>query len=573
VANRREESRLDEAVRYFTAAAALRPRDPLVLVNLGGTLALQSKWAAADAVLHEAIKLRPTHARAHVTLGNNLFSQKKYDAALEEIDVAIRLQPDYAFAHVSLGQVLQFKGQTNDAIAAYEKATKLQPRLRPGLAAGAYNNLGLLYERKGLPDKAIDAFEKAIKYGPEVALPYEHLGRLLFLQLGPDRVSLPGAGDRAIAVFRNAVLLDSKLEKSHYLLGSLLDFQNQHKDAAAAFRGAIRARPNFAEAHYSLGCVYHRNLGKLDAAADALREAIRHKPGFAEAYNELGSVYCDLGKLEAAADAFQKAIRHRDKYAQAHYNLGTVFSRQGHHARAAVAYRRAIDIQSNYASGHKNLGSALMSLGKFEQAAAAYRNYIKYGQKGDGPFLLRKALRAVELNGKLPAVRKGEVEASAEERVELAQICMAREVFGAAARLSEEAFAAQPGLAADLNRGYRYAAAGAAALAAAGRGKDQPPLDDQARVRWRQQAVAWLRADLAAWTKCLDKNTPADRAAVQRQMEHWQKNADLAGIREEVAIANLPRAEREACRKLWTDVAGLSKRMKPVAKEVPPDKH
>src|SRR5262249_27811591 len=77
VANRREESRLDEAVRYFSAAAALRPRDPLVLVNLGGTLALQSKWAAADAVLHEAIKLRPTHARAHVTLGNNLFSQKK----------------------------------------------------------------------------------------------------------------------------------------------------------------------------------------------------------------------------------------------------------------------------------------------------------------------------------------------------------------------------------------------------------------------------------------------------------------------------------------------------------------
>jgi serine/threonine protein kinase/Tfp pilus assembly protein PilF len=573
VANRREEARLDEAVRCFTAAAALRPRDALVLVNLGGTLALQNKWAEADAVLHEAIELRPNHARAHVTLGNSLFSQKKYDAALEEINVGLRLQPDYAFAQLSRAQALQFKGETDAAIAAYEHTIKHQPKLQPGLATGAYNNLGLLYERKGLRDKAIGAFEKATNYGPKVALPHEHLGRLLFLQLGPDRVSIPGASDRAIRVLRQAVVLDPKLEKSHALLGSLLDFQNRHKEAADAFRGAIRARPNFAEAHYMLGTVYHRNPEKLDAAADALREAIHHKPGFAEAYNELGNVYCDLGKLDAAADAFQKAIRHRPKYAQAHYNLGTVFSRRDQFAQAAAAYRQAIDIQSNYASAHKNLGLALMSLGKFEEAATAYRKYINYGPKGKGHDLLDQALRAVELDRKLPAVLKREVEpAGPEERVELAQICAAKELFGAAARFSEEAFAAQPDLAADLNRGYRYAAAGAAALAAAGRGKDQPPLDDQIRTRWRKQAVAWLRADLAAWTKRLDKNTPADRAAVLRQMERWQRDADLAAIREEVAVANLPRAEGEACRKLWTGVAELLKRVKPVAKEVPPDK-
>jgi tetratricopeptide (TPR) repeat protein len=560
LAGSRQEPQLDEAVRYFTAAAALRPHDPVVLVNLGGALAAQGRWAEATAVLRETIDLRPGSIRAHVTLGNALFMQRRYDEALKEINVAIRLQPDYAFAQLSRAQALQFKGETDAAIAAYEKTIKGLPRR---FAAGAYNNLGLQYEHKGRREEAIAAFEKAIQFDPKFALPYEHLGRLLFLQLGRDRISIPGASDRAIAAFRKAVLLDPKLEKSHFLLGTLLDFQKRYEEAAAAFRKAIRFKPDFANAHYSLGRVYHRNLGKLDAAADALREAVRHKPDFANAHQELGNVYIDQGKLDAAADAFQKAIHHRPQFAQAHYNLGTIFSRQGRLAQAAAAYRQAIATKPDHALAHKNLGTALLLLGKFEEATAAYRKYIEYRPEGDGHDLLAAALRFVELDRKLPAVLKGEVEsAGGQEQIELAQVCTAKGLFAAAARLSKEAFAAQPGLATDQEFGYRFGAARVAALAAAGRGNDQPPLDDRARARWRQQAVAWLRADLATWTKRLDKGTPADRAAVRQEMEHWQRTADLAGLRDAVAVTNLPRAEGDACRKLWADVNGLLARVK-----------
>jgi hypothetical protein len=37
----------------------------------------------------------------------------------------------------------------------------------------------------------------------------------------------------------------------------------------------------------------------------------------------------------------------------------------------------------------------------------------------------------------------------------------------------------------------------------------------------------------------------------------WQADPDLAGLREEAALARLPEAEREACRKLWADVADV----------------
>jgi hypothetical protein len=50
-----------------------------------------------------------------------------------------------------------------------------------------------------------------------------------------------------------------------------------------------------------------------------------------------------------------------------------------------------------------------------------------------------------------------------------------------------------------------YNAACAAALAAAGKGKEEPPPDEMVKARWRKQAIAWLKADLAAWAKVVEK--------------------------------------------------------------------
>jgi hypothetical protein len=41
---------------------------------------------------------------------------------------------------------------------------------------------------------------------------------------------------------------------------------------------------------------------------------------------------------------------------------------------------------------------------------------------------------------------------------------------------------------------------------------------------------------------------------VRQRLEHWQKDADLAGLRDAEALAKLPEVEREAWRSFWTDV-------------------
>jgi hypothetical protein len=114
-------------------------------------------------------------------------------------------------------------------------------------------------------------------------------------------------------------------------------------------------------------------------------------------------------------------------------------------------------------------------------------------------------------------------------------------------------------LAEDLSTGNRYNAARAACLSAAGQGKDSAKLDDKVRAHWRQQAVAWLSGDLALWAKQLAGAKLQARATVQQTLSHWQKDANLAVIREAAALAKLPAEERAACQKLWVDVAALLK--------------
>ena len=120
--------------------------------------------------------------------------------------------------------------------------------------------------------------------------------------------------------------------------------------------------------------------------------------------------------------------------------------------------------------------------------------------------------RLVELDRKLPAILAGRAKPSdAAETLSLAGLCYNKKLHGTSARFWSEAFQAQPKLVEDMQVQNRYNAACAAALAGAGQGKDDPPLDESAKTRWRKQAMDWLSADLAAWSKILDTGPPQAR--------------------------------------------------------------
>jgi tetratricopeptide (TPR) repeat protein len=390
--------------------------------------------------------------------------------------------------------------------------------------AQAHNNLGNVLKDKGQVEEAMTHYRLAIQLDPKDAKAHTNLGLAL-----ADK----GQVEEAIQHYLKAIALDPKDATTHFNLGNALKAKGQVDDAIACYRQAIALDPKDAQAHFNLGNTLYAK-GKVDDAIACYRQAI-------------------------ALDA---------KLSQAHTNLGNALSAKGQVEEAIQHYRRAIALNPKDAQAHGALGQALLKQGRFAQARAATRRCLallppNHPLRKLGTQQLRSCERWLAVEDKLPAILQGKAKpADTPERLALAQLCQQyKQFYAASSRFYAEAFTDQPRLAQDLRAPHRHNAACAATLAAAGQGKDADTLTDKERATLRKQALDWLRADLAAWTNVLDKGPLKDRPQVQRTLRHWEKDPDLASLRDKTSLARLPEAERQAWAQFWADVAALLRRV------------
>jgi len=235
----------------------------------------------------------------------------------------------------------------------------------------------------------------------------------------------------------------------------------------------------------------------LREATDSYREAVRLEPQSADYHGRFGLALAEANQREQAIKELMESIRLDTNQSQVHYNLGFVLERKEEWDLAIDAYQEAIRLNPDYARAHCNLGNALRAKGRFREALAAVRRGHELGQKQrDWPFpsadWVRQAERLVALDDQLPAALRGQVKLDARGMLEFASLCSTKKLHAAAARFYQDAFAAEPRLADNLQPGHRYNAACAAVLAAAGDCEDSVNLDESARARWRKQALKWL---------------------------------------------------------------------------------
>jgi serine/threonine-protein kinase len=581
-----DRGKVEEAIACFEKAIVLDPKYALAHTNLGKALRDKGRIDEAIACLRKAIALDPKLAEAHYTLGKALDDKGRVDEAIDCLRKAIELDPKLADAHLDLGAILcDVKRDYDGAMACFKKAIALDPK-----SAAAHNNMGTALKGKGEMEQAVACWRKAIELDPKDALAHCNLGAALdekgqldeaitclrtAIRLDPKHVKAHGnlgkalshkdLVDEAITCYRKAIVLDPKHADSYFNLGNLLDGKDQVDEAIACWRKAIELDPKHAAAHCNLGITLARR-GHIDLAIASFRKAIEANPKLPETHRNLGTALAGKGQVDDAIACYQKAIALDPKHARDHYHLGHVLRENGRWDEAVACYQKAIAIDAKYAEAHCNLGSVLEAQGRFAESLAAYQRGHELGTKQPGwrypsARWVRQAAAKAALEAKLPAFLKGEFQPNGStERLALARVCQAKKLNHAAARLYLDLFAAEPKLADDLGAAHRYRAACAALLAAAGQGKDAGKLDDKEKARLRKQALDWLRADLALRTKQLESGQPAERAAVQRALRHWQKDSDLAGLRDKTAQAKLPADEQKACTQLWADVAALLKK-------------
>jgi Flp pilus assembly protein TadD len=131
--HRGQAPRLEEAIRYYTAARALRGRSPGAHNQLG--LALQDKGLLDEAIVcyRAALRLDPKDATVHNNLGAALLGKGRVDEAVLCCREAIRLDPRLAQAHVNLGMALQQQGHFAEALTAFKRGRDLFPPTDPRL--------------------------------------------------------------------------------------------------------------------------------------------------------------------------------------------------------------------------------------------------------------------------------------------------------------------------------------------------------------------------------------------------------------------------------------------------------
>ena len=154
----------DEALRYLTAAAALRPRSAAVQYQLG--IALRDKWRLDEAIdrHREALRLNPKNALCHRELALVLQMKGNLDEAITEFRGAIRLNPSSYSAHFNLSCALEEQGRLMEAEAEAREAL----RLKPGYASNR-GLLGMILFRQGRHAEAEVELREALELHP--ALP------------------------------------------------------------------------------------------------------------------------------------------------------------------------------------------------------------------------------------------------------------------------------------------------------------------------------------------------------------------------------------------------------------------
>ena len=345
------------------------------------------------------------------------------------------------------------------------------------------------------------------------------------------------------------------LADSHNNLGILLRNTGKPAEAEAEYRKALAIRQKLAADNpadtlfRSRLATSHMNLGGLlvssgkPAEAEAecrkglalVQKLADDHPESSDYAHLLGGTLQILAEVDLGANRFQQA---REKLREA-------IVRQ---KKALAAYPNNPEYRHYLAEHLTYLSKAARGLGRENEAIEAERDLAKLDASDP---------RSAALDARLVAFLKGEAPKDNAERLALAQRAYDTQRYATATRLWAGALEADPKLAENPQAGTRYNAACAAALAGCGKAKDNPAPDDACKGKLRRQALDWLKTEHAAWSKILESGPPQSRPVVAANLKHWKEDTDLAGIRDNAALSELPQEERAACQKLWSAVDRL----------------
>ncbi len=223
-------------------------------------------------------------------------------------------------------------------------------------------------------------------------------------------------------------------------------------------------------------------------------------------------------------------------------------------------YQRAVHLEPDLVIARNHLALTLQSDGRLEEALAEYRKVSALGV-AEAKDQIQACKRLLALRQRFSDLStKGYQPSNNAERLALADLCGQpfEGLYVQSEQLYAEAFNVDPRLAYDPSAAtHRLNAAIASALAARGLGNDAARLNEKERDRLRIQALNRLQAELDLAARATQGYDAQARAAAQQALWICRRHAAFTEVRDPVAVAKLPEAERAQWQKLWKDIRVL----------------
>lgn len=135
-----ESGKWDEAIRSYSQAVAINPRNAEAYIGIGDVYMRAGKYKGGFVAYQQAVRVAPWNADAHYSLGAAYNDMAQYGDAFKPFVEAIRLDPDFAEAHFGIGYAYQWLQNYKDALGYLKQAVRLKPDY-----AEAHLSLGLTY--------------------------------------------------------------------------------------------------------------------------------------------------------------------------------------------------------------------------------------------------------------------------------------------------------------------------------------------------------------------------------------------------------------------------------------------
>jgi len=170
-----EKGNYEQAIRYFTEAIDLNPKDAESHYSRGTAYSRKGQYEEAISDYTKALEINSMDAKAYYNRGIAYCKKSQYDQAILDFSKALEINPMDAKSYYNRGITYCKKGQHNQAISDFKKALEIDPN-NPRYLVTYIDHEIAYFEDKGQYDQAVSDYSKALGINPNDAEAYFNRG-------------------------------------------------------------------------------------------------------------------------------------------------------------------------------------------------------------------------------------------------------------------------------------------------------------------------------------------------------------------------------------------------------------